>query len=303
MEPSADPKELFGQRVQEHDLCGIVGHDDGIADVLDDQIEAVAFLANDLFGKAQFVEIGAHFHIGAAQIGDVAHHRNHAGARAVGTLRGRADGLEEDLFALHHIHQREVSRGILAADHHGGERGGEEQIIELHGTASAIANALGDAKKSFGSTILNHHAVLIVGKNDRIGHALHDRAQARDGDFHIAHAIEVVLDLEEAGQIAIGAFGEIAELLQAGRTGVFAELGEEQGRIGPHAAGAADLSLKRQAAGETRILNGEAILAAFAFGFPAARIGCGRSWDRRRKMGLCRRGSAEFRGSSAAGQP
>ena len=191
-----DSKQLLGQRIKKHDLCRIVGHDDRVADVFDHQIEAVALLAHHLFGNPQLVQIRAHLHIRAPQVGDVAHHRDHAGSRAVHALRGRAHRLEEHFLAFHHIHQREVSGSIFSAHHHRGERCREEQIIELHRAASAIANPFRHAEESFRGAVLNHHAMLVVRKNNRIRHALHHGAQPRNGHFHIAHSVEVVLDLE-----------------------------------------------------------------------------------------------------------
>ena len=209
-----DSKQLFGQRIEEHDFRRIIGDDDGISDVFNDQIEAVSFLAHDLFGNAQFLQIGAHFHICAPQIGDVAHHRDHAGSRSVRALRGRAHRLEENFLALHHIHQRKISRSICSAHHHGGERSRKQQIVEFHGAASAIADAFRHAEKPFRGAVLNHHAVLVVRKNHGVRHALHDRAEPRDGYFHIAHAVEVVLDLEQSRQVIIGPLGKVAELFQ-----------------------------------------------------------------------------------------
>jgi len=81
--------------------------------------ETVAILANNLFGGAEFLEIGADFLVSAAKIGNVAHNGDHAGTDSIGAIGGSADGFKQDFFAFHHVDQGKVAGGVGSADNHG----------------------------------------------------------------------------------------------------------------------------------------------------------------------------------------
>ena len=55
--------------------------------------------------------------------------------------------------------------------------------------------------------------MLTVGEDHGIGHALHHRLQARNGYFHVAHAVVVMLHLEEAGKVTVGSRCQRPQLL------------------------------------------------------------------------------------------
>ena len=112
--------------------------------------------------------------------------------------------------------------------------------------------------------------MLVIGKDDGVGHALHDRGHARDGDFHVPHAVVIVFDLEQPGELAVGAFHKIAELPELCVAGTSSQLADDDVYIGPHAARGTYLLLNLQLAG-FRILYGQAVVATLALGFPAAR--------------------------------
>ena len=127
---------------------------------------------------------------------------------------GRADGLEQHFFAFHDVYQSEVTGSVASAHHHRRKRGGKQKIIHLYGAAAALADLLGHPEETFRRLILDNHAVLIIGEDDRVGHALHNRSHARDGDIHVPHVLVVILSFVKANQIAIAAIHQRANLPQ-----------------------------------------------------------------------------------------
>ena len=219
-------EQILGHGIQQNNLGRIVGNDDRVTDVLDDQVEAIAILADDFFGVAELLQIGANFFIGATQVSYVTHDRDHAGTDCFFAEGGSRDGFEKHFFAFHDIHQSEITRGASGADDHGGQSGGKQQIVQLYGPLASLADAFGNAEETLRSLILRDHTMLTVGEDDRIGHALHYRLQARDGYLHVAHAVVVMLYLEETRKVTVGSCGKCPQLRQMCLARVLVELSE-----------------------------------------------------------------------------
>src|SRR5207247_11423913 len=129
--------------------------------------------------------------------------------------------------------------------------------LQLHVPHASLADAFGDAEETLRSLILRDYTMLTVGEDDRIGHTLHYRLQARNGYFHVAHAVVVMLHLEETRKVTVGSRCQRPQLLQMCRTGVLVDLREQQRGIGLHSTGSADLIFKLQFPGNSRILDRE----------------------------------------------
>src|SRR5581483_1553069 len=114
------------------------------------------------------------------------------------------------------------------------------------GSTSPFAYPLGNAEETLSRAVLNDYAMLIVGQDNWIGHALHDRGHTGDSDFHVPHPIVVMLYLEKARKLAIGAVHQVAELPQLRLPGVLAKLSDHRVYIRPHTACGTDLLLNLQ---------------------------------------------------------
>ena len=263
-------EQIFCHRIEQDNLGRIVGNDNRVADVLDDQIKAIAILAHNFFGSAELLQIGTDFFIGAPQVSYVTHHGDHTGANCFFAEGGSGDGFEKDLFAFHDIHQGKIARGATGTDYHRGQGGGEQQVVQLHRPLSSLADTFRDTEETLRRLILGDYTMLTVGEDDRIGHALHYRLQARNRYLHVTHAVVVMLHLEQAREVTVGSCGERPQLLQMCLTGVLVQLGEHQRGIGLHAAGSTDLIFELQFPGNSRILDRQAILSPFPFCLPTA---------------------------------
>ncbi len=108
-----------------------------------------------------------------------------------------------------------------------------------------------------------------VGQDHRVGHALHDRLHLRDGGVHVAHAVVVVLDLEQARQVTVTEVDQRGALAQVTVRISALQVHQDDGGVRAHVARGADLVLEVQLAPAAIIEDGKAIVAAIAFGFPA----------------------------------
>ena len=203
-------KQFLGERVYQHDPGFAVAHHDGIAHVFDDQFEPVTVLTHNFFCFTQFVVIGAQLLIGAAHVSYVAHHGHGADLNAIRAVGGRGDCLKQHLFAFDSIHQGQVAVRIAAGNQHGRERGGEQQVIQLNRAHQAFSHLVGHFEEALCGLVLHDNAVLRIGQNHGISHALHHCSHLRNGDLHVTHAVVIMLNLEQAGEIAVGQLHEFA---------------------------------------------------------------------------------------------
>ena len=60
-------EQLLRQRIEQRDLGVAIADHDRIADVFDDQVQAIAVLAHHFFGLPQLLVVGAQLFVGAAQ--------------------------------------------------------------------------------------------------------------------------------------------------------------------------------------------------------------------------------------------
>ena len=110
-------EEFLSKGIEEDNFCRVVRDDNGIADVFNYEIEPIAVLAHHFLGSAKLLEICAYLLIGSPQIGDIAHDRDHAGAR-LAHVGGSANGFEQNLFAVHYVDQSKIAGTVGRADDH-----------------------------------------------------------------------------------------------------------------------------------------------------------------------------------------
>src|ERR1051326_1679387 len=194
---SLSAEKLLGQWVHQDDLGFAVADHNGVAYVFNDQVQAVAVLPHNFFSFTQPFIIQAQFLVGTAEISHVTHHGYGAKLDAFRPKGGGGDGFKQHFFAFNGVYQREIAMGITAGNQHGRKRGGKKQVIEFNGAHQAFSHLLRDAEEALSSLILHDDAMLRVSEDDRIGHALHHCAHLRNGDFHITHAVVIMLNFEE----------------------------------------------------------------------------------------------------------
>ena len=264
------PKKLLPQRIEHYQPRRSVGHNDGVAHVLDHQVQAIAILADHFFRLAQAQHAGTEFLVGAPQIGHVAHHRYQPAAQTVAAIAGRGHRFEQNLFALADVHQSHVPVRIQAArNRHGRQRRREKHVIQLHRARRSLAHIVGKPEKTLGGAVLSDHPMLRVGQDHRVGHALHQGLQLRNRHIVIAHAVVVVIDFEQPAEIAVGYVDRVSQLRQLALAAAGRQFHHHCCCIGAHAAGAADLGLQIQFAAPILVSHRQAITSRRALRLPA----------------------------------
>ena len=102
-------EQILGRRVHQHRGAGRIGHDDRIGDRVDDQVQPIALGAHRRFGDAQLLVVLLDLLGRAPQVGDVAQHRDDAGALAR-ILDGRASRLEQQVRSVARVDQQQLAR-------------------------------------------------------------------------------------------------------------------------------------------------------------------------------------------------
>ncbi len=111
--PVALLEEQLGALVEEDELARGVADGDGLADVFEDQVEAVALAPRLRLGLLELDEVARQLVVGAAEVGHVAEDGDEADALAAGVQGGRRDDLEVDVRALDGVDQDEVTADDL----------------------------------------------------------------------------------------------------------------------------------------------------------------------------------------------
>ena len=146
------------------------------------EIEAVALAAHGDLGLSHALHLSLELVRGAAQVGDVAEHRQHGVLGADAFAERMREHLEQQIIAFVGIDEIELARSrLLPARHRGlGQERREEQIVQLDGPAAAGRIAVVAVEQSIGAMILRDDVVGGVGDHDRIGQ-------------RVDHQLEVVL--------------------------------------------------------------------------------------------------------------
>ncbi len=111
----ADLKELLGLIVHQDDVRPLVGDENRIGDVLEDEIQAIAFAAHGDLGLSHALHLSFELVRRAAQIGDVAQHGEHGVLRADAFAERMREDLEQQVVAFVRIDEVELARARLLA--------------------------------------------------------------------------------------------------------------------------------------------------------------------------------------------
>ena len=168
----ADLKELLGLVVHQDDVRPFVGDENRIGDVLEDQVEPVALAAHGDLGLAHALHLSLELVRRAAQIGDVAQHREHGVLRADAFAERMREHLEQKIVALVGVDEIELARTglavrrvIAALD----RNDVKQQVVQLDGAASSGRIVVAAVEKPVGAMILRDDVVRRVGDDDRVG--------------------------------------------------------------------------------------------------------------------------------------
>ena len=74
----ANTKQILRKRIEKHDFCRSVAYHNGITDAFNDYVQTVAILTDYFLSRTQLLVVRTQFLVSPAEIGDIAHHRNHA---------------------------------------------------------------------------------------------------------------------------------------------------------------------------------------------------------------------------------
>ena len=135
----ADLKELLGLIVHQDDVRPLVGDENRIGDVLEDEVQAIALAAHGDFGLSHALHLSFELVRGAAQVGDVAEHREHGVLRSDAFAERMREHLEQQIVALVRIDEVELARtGLVSAGHRRlGQERREQQVVQLERAAPA----------------------------------------------------------------------------------------------------------------------------------------------------------------------
>ncbi len=166
-------------RVHEDDLRLVVGDEDRIADVAQDQVQAVALARRFLLGEPRPLVLPLELDRRALEVGDVAQHRHE---RALARHRGRQrlrQHLEQQVRPFVGVHEVELARrrADAAGDHRLREEGAEQEIVDLHRAPTPLRVPLRARQQHLGAPVLHDDVVVRVGDDDGIGERVDDRAQ------------------------------------------------------------------------------------------------------------------------------
>ena len=110
----ADLEELLGLIVHQDDVRALVGDENRIGDVLEDEVQAIALAAHGDFRLSHALHLSLELVRGAPQVGDVAQHREHGVLGADAFAERMGEHLEQQVVALVGIDEVELARTGLA---------------------------------------------------------------------------------------------------------------------------------------------------------------------------------------------
>ena len=107
-------EELLGLIVHQDDVRPLVGHENRVGDVLEHEVQAIALAAHGDFRLAHALHLSLELVRGAAQVGDVAQHRQHGVLRSDALAERMREHLEQQIVALVRIDEIQLARtGLL----------------------------------------------------------------------------------------------------------------------------------------------------------------------------------------------
>src|SRR5205085_6593540 len=138
--------------VEEYELARRVADGDGVADVLQYEVEAVALAPRLSLGLLKLDEVSRQFFVRASKVCHVAEDGDEAEAFAA-RVEGRGrDDLEVNVRAFQGVYEREVSADDLFGRHGRARKvGGEEKVVHLKRAALALARVAAVDDEIFGA--------------------------------------------------------------------------------------------------------------------------------------------------------
>jgi hypothetical protein len=170
-------EEPVGVRVHQDDVGQMVGDQDRVADVLQDDVEPVAFLPRLVLRRPRPVVLHLQLAEGVAQVGDVAEHRDHAVLTRQRLERHRQH-LEQQVGTVEGVHQVQLA-GCAAArlDERLRQERAEQQVVDLDGPPPPLTVVRLRIEQMLGATVRQHDVVRRVGQQDGVGQGVEDGHQ------------------------------------------------------------------------------------------------------------------------------
>src|ERR1043166_708439 len=207
-------EERLGPPVEEDELARRVADGDGVADVFEDEVEAVALAPGLGLGLLELDEVAGQLFVGAPEVGHVAEDGDQPDALAARVEGRRGDDLEVDVRAFDGVNEREVAaHDLFGSDRRGRKVGGEEEVVHLKRAALALVGVAAVAEEFFGAAVLEEDFVVKVGEHDGVGHTLHDGLDPLPLALELAHRPAQALGLRRARQDDADAPGDAFEQL------------------------------------------------------------------------------------------
>ena len=191
-------EQLLGLVVHEDDVRRAVGDENRVGDVLENEVEAIALVARFDLGLTHTLDLTLQLARRAAQVGDVAQHRQHRVLGPDSFAERMGQHLEQQVVAFVRIDEIQLARaaGGRAGDRRAREERAEEKIVHLDRTSPARRIVFADEQQMLGALVLQHDVVRRVGDHDwvgkRVDHLLIAISLA-------AHALVSALDVEVRG--------------------------------------------------------------------------------------------------------
>ena len=171
-------EELLGLVVHQDDVRPLVGDENRIGDVLEDEIQPIALAAHADLRLPHALHLSLELVRRAAQIGDVAQHGEHGVLRADAFAERMREHLEQEIVALVGIDEVQLARAgwmppLIAAL----ERNDVKSRL-LSSTARRRPERIVVARleQTFGAMVLRDDVVRRVGDDDRIRQRIDHRA-------------------------------------------------------------------------------------------------------------------------------
>ena len=173
-------EQLLGLLVHQDDVGAVVGDENRIRDVFQNQVQAVALPLRLDLRQSDPLNLPLELVCGATQIGHVAQHRN--GRASLGAFESTeivGENFEQEVRALVRIHQIQLTRpGALVGTHRRFRQVRREQeIVDLHRATPAFGILVAGREQVLGALVLDDDVVLRVDDHDRIGKRVHDRGE------------------------------------------------------------------------------------------------------------------------------
>ena len=169
-------KQPLGLVVHHDDVRLVVGHEDRVGDVLEDEVQAVTLARRVELGQADALHLSLELVAGASQVRDVAQHRQDSARPFRLAAQRMREHLEQEVGALAGVDEVELARPALEpAGHHGArEVRGEQQVVHLDGATTPLGVRVARVEQTLGPRVLHDDVVRRVRDDDRVGQRVDD---------------------------------------------------------------------------------------------------------------------------------